>query len=74
MNVYLVAVAYHDDLTNSPRATAAIIFSEVGDHTTLLQNMLPLMTDVGLYDMQAAELQDDVLVALAKHAKDRGLI
>lgn len=71
---YLVAVAYHDDLINSPRATAAIIFTEIADHSTLLQQMLPFIKDVGLYDMQSAELQDDVLIALAKHAKERGLI
>ena len=64
MKAYLVAVAYHDDLTNSPHATAAIIISETNDRSALLQ--LPILENVGLYELQ--------VVALANHAKERGLI
>jgi hypothetical protein len=75
MKAYLVAVAYYDELTNSPVATSAIIISPTSDHSTLLQQMLPIIAaNVNLYDVQIAELQTDVLIALAKHTKEKGLI
>ena len=73
MNAYLVSIAFKNNI--STHSSAAIVFSESGDHALIARQMLPLIhSNYTLLDMQIAELQPEVLTALANLAKEKGLV